>query len=371
MRTLHRHDGRRRRTIGPPLFPRILAGVHLPGPALVKIIAAVLLQVWLGIVSVPAQELPSDQEIPRAELRPESVVANVGNEQILWADVQFQLQLTLGDRQLEPQARQVATAAAVQQLVNQLIVSDYLQGKRGYHVSDSTLQASLERLGAELARTDTTIESMLAERGESMNHLRQQMRWQAGWDRYLKNYLNRENLQKYFDQRKNQFDGTRVRVAHILLAPIADAADREQDLAAKIQAATELRSRIVADTISWDEAVQQHSAASDNDPSGDLGWIERDKPMPEVFAAAAFELDADQISPPVVTPFGVHLIRCLEIEPGKLTLRDVEPEVRAAATKYLFEFLLEEHRSQVQVRISRRIPHFDPESGQWVPADDK
>ena len=320
----------------------------------------------LGLLLFAVRQ-PAAAQLETSDLRPQSVVATVGNEQILWKDVQFQLKQTLGDRQLDAQATQVALAASARQLINQLIVSDYLQDRQQFAVSDEILDGSMQRLQSELQRVNSSIEQMLVERGESMNHLKQQMRWQASWDRYLKHYLNRENLQKYFDKRKTMFDGTKMRVAHIVLVPDSDSdQSAEQQKLALLKQAESIRAELVAGSSSWSAAVQSYSAAKHNDEQGDLGWIERRQPMPDVFSAAAFKLQPDEISPAVVTSFGVHLIKCLEIEPGQLKLSDVEDEVRSAATQFLFEFLVDEHQSQVRINVSSRIPHFDLKTGAFI-----
>jgi peptidyl-prolyl cis-trans isomerase C len=43
---------------------------------------------------------------------------------------------------------------------------------------------------------------------------------------------------------------------------------------------------------------------------GDLGWLTKDRMVPE-FADAAFKLEVDQVSDPVKTPFGWHIIEIL------------------------------------------------------------
>ena len=46
--------------------------------------------------------------------------------------------------------------------------------------------------------------------------------------------------------------------------------------------------------------------------------------MPEPFASAAFALGKGAISQPVISMFGVHLIRCTQEKPGTKTLKDDE-----------------------------------------------
>ena len=62
------------------------------------------------------------------------------------------------------------------------------------------------------------------------------------------------------------------------------------------------------------------------------------------------ELQVDQISDPVQTVFGVHLIKCLEIKPGKIGPRDAMEAVRNDATRYLFDKLADKNRDSVNVK---------------------
>ncbi len=60
---------------------------------------------------------------------------------------------------------------------------------------------------------------------------------------------------------------------------------------------------------------------------GDVGWFPFQGKQPAFFADAAFKLPVGEISAPIVSPFGVHLIQVTDRQPGQLTLEDVRPEI--------------------------------------------
>ena len=74
--------------------------------------------------------------------------------------------------------------------------------------------------------------------------------------------------------------------------------------------------------------------------------------MPEGFSRAAYRLQPHEVSPPVISVFGVHLITCLEMEAGQQTLDEVRPELTQAATQYLFEWAARRQRGQVSIDYS-------------------
>ena len=71
--------------------------------------------------------------------------------------------------------------------------------------------------------------------------------------------------------------------------------------------------------------------------------------MPEDFSQAAFALKTGEISEPIVTSFGVHLITVLEEKPGTKTWRDVESELRPAVTLYLFRWIADKERPTAKI----------------------
>lgn len=98
---------------------------------------------------------------------------------------------------------------------------------------------------------------------------------------------------------------TQTHVRHILLKPseIQSAAEARSKLG-------QLRDRIAAGE-NFGELARVHSEDSVSAAKGgDLGWVAPKQLVPE-FEAAMNELAVNQLSEPVATPFGVHLIQVL------------------------------------------------------------
>lgn len=85
-----------------------------------------------------------------------------------------------------------------------------------------------------------------------------------------------------------------VRASHILV-------ENEQH-------ATQIKREIEKDEGTFEEMAKEHSEGPSGDDGGDLGFFGRGK-MAKPFEKKAFELDVGEISDPVKTEFGWHLIK--------------------------------------------------------------
>ncbi|NIP86218.1 MAG: hypothetical protein GTO03_11885, partial [Planctomycetales bacterium] len=97
-----------------------------------------------------------------------------------------------------------------------------------------------------------------------------------------------------------------------------------------VERAQQIRREILDGKITFADAVARYSTGPSRREGGQLGFIGRQGPMDEPFSAAAFALGKKEISPPLVTRFGVHLIQCLEIKPGTKTWTEVVDALRKA-----------------------------------------
>jgi parvulin-like peptidyl-prolyl isomerase len=153
-----------------------------------------------------------------------------------------------------------------------------------------------------------------------------------------------------------------MRVSHLLLK--APANDEPAAWQALEKQAAEIRGQL--GELPFADAVRKFSQAPTAESGGDLGFIERRRPMPEAFSKAAFALEVGEVSPPVRTSFGVHLIRCEEIQPGEQPWTSARAELRDAVTNYLLDWLATRRAKDAVIETTGAYPHFDPLSGAIV-----
>jgi parvulin-like peptidyl-prolyl isomerase len=167
------------------------------------------------------------------------------------------------------------------------------------------------------------------------------------WRRYLAEHVTDAAIEQHFQKHRRHFDGSQVHVAHILwkLNSSRDAAPEK----AALEQARQVREQIASGRVSFAQAAQKHSSAASQSDGGEIGFIPRHGVMDEGFSRTAFDLERGQISQPIVTPFGVHLVQCLEIRPGEKTVADCREELRLAASQALFDRLAAEERRRAKV----------------------
>lgn len=320
-----------------------------------------LLVAGVGTVFTQPQALADSPQsaTPQADNRP-IVAATVGKMSIYVAEVEQAIDKLLGNRDLSPERLQRIRAEMLEQLVRQRIVLHHLQ-REELAASEHQLAAELKRLTAKLKARDTTLKAIAAQRGITEKAFREDLHWRLSWQKHLGNKITDESLQQHFDKHRPHFDGTRVRISQILLvrkesAKIADLTQR----------VTTLREHIERSETTFAETAQEFSESPSKSSGGDLGFITRHGEMHESVAAAAFALKKGQMSPPVVSPHGVHLLLCTEIETGKGTWLEAREELRRAMTHEIFNSIVAAERPQVTVRYSKTMPYIDPEDGQLI-----
>jgi len=285
------------------------------------------------------------------------VAAKVDGQPIYFREIEREVKKVVKGREIEPAALRMLQAQALEQMISRRLILGFLKSKK-LGASDEDIEYAVEQAKSRLKQQELTIEQFLRRSGITESDFRQTLAWQLGWNGYLERYVTDENLQNYFKKNHKEFDGTQIRVSQILLKVKPDSQASEK----AIEKATQIREEIISKKIDFAAAAKNFSDAPSANKGGDIGLISRHEPMPESFSRASFTLEKGELSEPIKSSFGVHLIHCVEIKPGQKRWQDVRSELKVAVTKYLFDWIAEKQRPNAAIEYTGSAPHFKPGS---------
>ncbi len=297
---------------------------------------------------------------PAAE---DAVVATVGGEPITAAGVNRLLEKLAGGGPIDPAARTVLQAQVLAEIVDRRLVLAYVR-RTATVVTPGQIDAAIKALVEQLQAEKRTLADELAKQGITEADLRRQIAWNLAWPKYLERYATEARLKEYFEAHRREFDGTRRTVSHILLAPPQGAGSGAFD--ALKNRAEQLREEIVSGKMTFEEAARHYSAGPSREQGGLLGPIARRGAMAESFSRAAFALGVGQISRPVTTRFGVHLIRVDDEQRGDKQLADVREQVEDALARELTRKMADYERVRTPVEFTGHGPYFKPGTRELV-----
>lgn len=148
----------------------------------------------------------------------------------------------------------------------------------------------------------------------ALERARRQLLTQRFLQRSVQPKITDGNMKTFFEKNKTRYSQDEVRAYHVLLKTEAEA----KEVFTKAKAGEDFE--VLAKKFSKDPSVAQNM--------GDLGFFTRSRMVPQ-FADAAFSLKPGEISQPVKTPFGFHVIKVVEKKAGKpVKFDDVKEQVR-------------------------------------------
>jgi parvulin-like peptidyl-prolyl isomerase len=119
-----------------------------------------------------------------------------------------------------------------------------------------------------------------------------------------------------------------------------------------VQRLKELREAIVAKKLDFASAAKQVSQEANAPQGGVIGFIPRKFAVEEAFAQTAFALKPGEISEPVVTDFGVHLIVVNERRQGPgSTFEKAKPEAKEFYLEEMFQGVLAQQRKIARIEV--------------------
>jgi parvulin-like peptidyl-prolyl isomerase len=240
------------------------------------------------------------------------------------------------------------------QLIEKMLLKQFVK-EQGIVVSANEIQAELEKVKFFFIScqkgSGVSLEKVLESRGSSILELREKIRNQVALSKYLGKSIKADDLKSYFDSHKDCFNGEEVRASHILI----DTRDlKSEEELAKANEKIEKLKKEIDNGADFAELAKENSDCPSSENGGDLGFFERKGTMVAPFADAAFLLKVGEVSEPVKTQFGLHLIKVTERRGGEEVSFDdeeVQEEVENIYREEKTDLLLESLRKNAKIEI--------------------
>lgn len=170
--------------------------------------------------------------------------------------------------------------------------------------------------------------------------------------RELKNIeITEKDLREFYEKNRNQYkEPEGVKLRHILIYVPKDADNKTKERA--LTRAKQIRAQLLKG-VKFEELAKIHSDdIASKEKGGDLGIIRRGETVPE-FEDKVFKLKPGEISEPILSPYGYHIVRVERRIPEEiLPYEKVKDRVR--------EDLLREKERELLVKLIERLREKHP-----------
>ncbi len=232
-------------------------------------------------------------------------------------------------------------------LINDVLLRQFLE-KNAPPIEEKAIDACMEDLKTYLRQQGKNLIDMCREMSLSEAQMRANFATILRWNVFAEKNVTEQDLEKYYRENKDVFDQVRVRVSEIFLRLPTQVPSSERELART--RLKELREKIVANQITFEDAAKQFSNSPTKDQGGDLDWLPHIKGdfllLPDNVLDVAFTLQPGQISDVLDSEFGLYLIKTTQRDPG-------HPSEYSQVKQAVREFCVEEIKSNILMQLRK------------------
>ena len=334
--------------------------------------------------ATPTEQAPAATETPSASgersanVELKDPVATVNGETITKAqlDEAFEkaVQMTgvkVGDLTSEQKVE------GYRQLLDELITEKLVtKAATGVTVPQAEIDAQIAKIKAQFP-SEEDFSKQLAQVGQSPEQLSETIKKMLQQQHWLESQIagktdvTDEEAKKFYEANKTEFQQPdTVKASHILFLVNKD--DSQDVVNQKLEAAkaAEARAKKGEDFNKLAKELSEEPGAKES--GGDLGFFPKDRMVPE-FAEAAFNQKVGDISDPVRTQYGWHIIKVIDKKPaGTLPYDDVKAQLmtylKAKKQEEAAQALLKSLRSSAQIESTLPPPSPSPPPAASEPA---
>lgn len=279
------------------------------------ILAALLLA--LGGLGISSSVRAETQMLDR-------VVAIVGDEVVLESELNERMASVMARLQESGNQQQLPPENVLQeQILDQLVLErlQMLMGKRfGIEISDQQLDQTIQRIMQSNQLTEEQLKADLEQQGQSMSGFRQQIHREMWVNQIQQAVVNSridvsaQDVESFLASTDGRFaTSAEYRLGHILLSVPSSASTEEVEA---IQAEAQDIYEQLADGADFGQMAVTHSNDSNALQGGELGWRKLEQ-LPELFADVVVDLKSGDVSEPVRSGAGFHILKAHETRGGR------------------------------------------------------
>lgn len=316
---------------------------------------ALLVAVTVGLAGCGGEEDSTAQ----SETDDSSVAIKVGNESMTMGEFNDQLDQRLQrikqrlkqlpesqrEKQLE-RYRQRFKQRMAQQMETQLTLEHFVN-QSDITVSDAEIEDQMSQIKEQFP-DEKTMKKALKKQGQSLDSLRERIRERLKMQKFIEQEtgeidVSPEEAKEYFEENRSEFDQPeQVKARHILIKDDTGAEERIKELKSRLDQGTDFA-----------ELAGSESEGPSAKKGGSLGFITQDR-MVEPFSDAAFNLAPGEVSDPVKTQYGWHLIKVDEKKDAQSAEYDdvsdtIVQQVRSQKRQEQSQQLIQDLKSQVEI----------------------
>ncbi|MBW3591526.1 MAG: peptidylprolyl isomerase [Actinobacteria bacterium] len=244
----------------------------------------------------------------------------------------------------------------------------------GIQASESAIQERVQEIRSQFESEEAFLEQMEAE-GLTVEDLRTFIRREVIFSQVQQEVTKdaaptEEEVAEFYELNRSQFEA-QVRVAHIVVCENFDAEARrcspgpgDEELAQDI--ANRAREGEDFGALAREHSVDTVSAVN----NGELGYLSRGDLVGPLEEAAFNLLEPGDVSQPVLTDFGYHVVKLLEVgQPLEAARERIADNLQVEQETKAFEDWLNDALKDARINVNPRLGRFDKISRSVVPAD--
>ncbi|MBS0201370.1 MAG: peptidylprolyl isomerase [Planctomycetes bacterium] len=270
------------------------------------------------------------------------VVVTVNGTAITAGDVEF----AATTRQVKAEERAAREPKLIEELIDRQLIREYL-AKRKITAPDEDLAFQIRLAEDAIRKHGDDPAILLPKLGYTPERLKSELSLPLAWQYYARHTITLPQTKEYFDQHRAELDGTRLRARQIFLKLPTRPTDA--DVAARSNRLKELKAQVTAGKISFADCARMNSESPSKEQGGDVGYFGPRGKLPTPVTQAAFALKVNDLSDPIVSAFGVHLLQVTERIPGDLSLEDVRPQIMERLSEQLWAEAIQTERKTAKI----------------------